>query len=191
MADQSLERFVLHQSGKGVDGRHVISFATALAEIRSGAKTSHWIWYIFPQFRDASRKSAMNDFFQLRSRDEALGFMKHAVLWPRYIDILTGVLVHVDRGAPLRAVMGSAVDAKKAFQSVSSFYLVARTLPVDSEVGMNGTGKVLATALCQFAQSIDAHAGGSSVDRLKPFRSEIPADDLVDPTMARRWSELE
>ena len=27
------------------------SYETALAEIRSGRKCSHWIWYIFPQIQ--------------------------------------------------------------------------------------------------------------------------------------------
>lgn len=26
-------------------------YATALAEIKAGQKTSHWIWYIFPQLK--------------------------------------------------------------------------------------------------------------------------------------------
>lgn len=35
-----LERFVTAQTD---------SFDTALAEIRHGAKRSHWMWFIFPQ----------------------------------------------------------------------------------------------------------------------------------------------
>ncbi len=42
-ADDDIQRFVDAQNG-GVYDR-------ALAEIRSGRKRGHWIWYVFPQVR--------------------------------------------------------------------------------------------------------------------------------------------
>ena len=41
----SLERFVSAQAR---------DYGTALAEIRSGHKRSHWMWYIFPQLQGGS-----------------------------------------------------------------------------------------------------------------------------------------
>ena len=38
----SLDRFVIAQQR---------DHATALAELRAGAKRSHWMWFIFPQIR--------------------------------------------------------------------------------------------------------------------------------------------
>ena len=40
--DATLARFVEAQAN---------SYASALAEIRAGAKRSHWMWFIFPQLR--------------------------------------------------------------------------------------------------------------------------------------------
>ncbi len=34
-------------------------YDTALAEIRRGRKTSHWIWYIFPQLAGLGRSSML------------------------------------------------------------------------------------------------------------------------------------
>jgi uncharacterized protein (DUF1810 family) len=48
----NLERFHLAQASATAD------YATALAEIRRGRKTSHWIWYIFPQIEGLGRSSA-------------------------------------------------------------------------------------------------------------------------------------
>jgi len=42
----SLERFVEAQAPV---------YATALAEIRRGAKRSHWMWFIFPQLMGLGR----------------------------------------------------------------------------------------------------------------------------------------
>ena len=33
------------------------SYKTALKEIRNGKKSSHWIWYIFPQIEGLGRSS--------------------------------------------------------------------------------------------------------------------------------------
>ena len=35
---------------------HRNMYATALKEIRSGKKQSHWMWYIFPQLRGLGRQ---------------------------------------------------------------------------------------------------------------------------------------
>ena len=40
MAEFDLNRFLEAQER---------DYATALAEMKNGAKLSHWIWYIFPQ----------------------------------------------------------------------------------------------------------------------------------------------
>lgn len=50
-----LERFVTAQDTYD-------SYNTALQEIKSGTKRSHWIWYIFPQKKGLGR-SYNSDFF--------------------------------------------------------------------------------------------------------------------------------
>ena len=56
-----LERFVAAQEG---------SYATALAEIRSGRKRSHWMWYVFPQFRGLGFSST-SQHYAIKSLAEA------------------------------------------------------------------------------------------------------------------------
>ena len=74
-ARSGLERFVSAQnSGAG----HGVPFATALAELRAGAKRTHWVWYCFPQFID--RAGSMNETYQIRDPPEAVEFLRHEAL---------------------------------------------------------------------------------------------------------------
>jgi uncharacterized protein (DUF1810 family) len=59
-----LTRFVLAQEA---------DYETALSEIRSGRKRSHWMWYIFPQYEGLGQ-SAMSLRYAIRSRAEADAF---------------------------------------------------------------------------------------------------------------------
>ena len=51
-------------------------------ELAAGRKTTHWIWFIFPQLRELGR-SATARFYGITSRDEALAYWQHPVLGPR------------------------------------------------------------------------------------------------------------
>jgi len=51
-------------------------------ELAAGRKTTHWIWFIFPQLRELGR-SAPARFYGITSRDEALAYWQHPVLGPR------------------------------------------------------------------------------------------------------------
>ena len=63
-----LDRFKLaHESG-GVDGGE--TYETALAELKSGQKTSHWIWYVFPQGPIGGRSSTALKY-QIQNLEEA------------------------------------------------------------------------------------------------------------------------
>lgn len=68
-----LQRFVDAQAGV-VD--------EALAELRRGRKTSHWMWFIFPQLAALGR-SPMAKHYGLRSLDEARAYWAHPLLGPR------------------------------------------------------------------------------------------------------------
>jgi uncharacterized protein (DUF1810 family) len=45
-------------------------YATVLGELRSGRKTGHWIWFIFPQIAGLGR-SATSQEFAIATLDEA------------------------------------------------------------------------------------------------------------------------
>ncbi|MGX5668120.1 DUF1810 domain-containing protein [Rhizobium daejeonense] len=69
----ALERFVLAQ-GPVYD--HV------LAELRNGRKTSHWMWFVFPQVNGLGT-SPMAQKYAISSLEEATAYLDHPVLGPR------------------------------------------------------------------------------------------------------------
>lgn len=69
----SLERFV--QAQEPVIER-------VLAELRAGRKTSHWMWFVFPQIRGLGH-SPMAQHFAIASRAEAEAYLSDPILGPR------------------------------------------------------------------------------------------------------------
>ena len=57
-------------------------YATVLAELRAGAKRSHWIWFVFPQLRGLGR-SATAQHYGISTLDEARTYLAHPVLGSR------------------------------------------------------------------------------------------------------------
>ena len=85
------------------------SYDTALREIKTGRKRSHWMWYIFPQIRGLGY-SAMAQHYAIRDLGEAREYLRHPVLGPRLIEISEALLA-LDGSDPSR-VMGSPDDLK-------------------------------------------------------------------------------
>ena len=56
---------------------HVIE--QAIKEIRSGKKTGHWIWYVFPQMKGLG-KSGMSETYAIEDREHAYIYMNSPVL---------------------------------------------------------------------------------------------------------------
>ncbi len=61
------------------------SYTRAAAELRQGAKRSHWMWYIFPQLRGLGH-SPMSQRYGIVSLDEARAYLDHPILGPRLIE---------------------------------------------------------------------------------------------------------
>ena len=105
------------------------SFADALRELRAGHKTSHWIWYVFPQLRGLG-SSPMATRYGLAGADEAAAYARDPVLGHRLATAAAAVRAHVaaDLPAPARLehVMGSHIDAVKLVSSMTLFARVAR-----------------------------------------------------------------
>ena len=68
-------------------------YAQTLKEIRNGRKTSHWIWFIFPQVRGLGH-SPMAENYGIGSLDEARAYLNDPVLKSRLIEISTALLQH-------------------------------------------------------------------------------------------------
>lgn len=69
-------------------------YDTVLAELRSGAKRSHWIWFVFPQLRGLGR-SGTAQHYGVSSLDEARAYLAHPVLGPRLREC-TGLVAAID-----------------------------------------------------------------------------------------------
>lgn len=63
----------------------------ALAEIKSGRKRSHWMWYLFPQI-DGLGSSSTAQFYAIKNLDEAKAYLAHPVLGSRLIEIASAAL---------------------------------------------------------------------------------------------------
>jgi uncharacterized protein (DUF1810 family) len=96
----NLQRFVDAQEGV---------YAQALAEIRSGRKRSHWMWFIFPQFAGLGF-SPTSQRYAIRSLEEAQAYRSHPVLGPRVIECAEAVLAVDGRSA--HDIFGSPDDMK-------------------------------------------------------------------------------
>jgi uncharacterized protein (DUF1810 family) len=102
-------------------------FVNALAEIRSGRKTSHWIWYVFPQLTGLG-SSGMSVRYGLADVTEARAYLRHPELRSRLATITAAVADHARRGASFDVIMGSSIDALKLVSSLTLFADVARQL---------------------------------------------------------------
>ncbi len=85
----NLQRFVDAQS---------LVYPTVLRELRAGRKTSHWIWFIFPQEKGLGR-SAMSERYAISSLDEARAYLAHPILGPRLKECAGLVRSHRQRAA--------------------------------------------------------------------------------------------
>ncbi|MBI1417079.1 MAG: DUF1810 family protein [Limimaricola sp.] len=116
-----LERFVEAQLGV---------YQRARDEIRAGRKTSHWMWFIFPQLAILGR-SDMAKRFGLADLDEASAYLGHPVLGPRLTEMMKLMLTHA--GTPPEAILGT-VDAMKLRSCATLFAAVPGADPVFAAV---------------------------------------------------------
>jgi uncharacterized protein (DUF1810 family) len=104
-------------------------FESALKEIRTGAKTGHWIWYVFPQIAGLGT-SGPSQTFAIADENEAVEFLRDSDLRQRILTIATAVAdqLRTGRTRSLRALMGSDIDARKLVSSLTLFGRVARKM---------------------------------------------------------------
>ena len=117
----SLDRF--HEAQSSAHS----GYEDALAEMRRGRKTSHWIWYIFPQIAGLGRSSTAQ-FYALRDLDEACDYLRDAQLRAHYEEITQAVAEQLERGVPVETLMGGSTDAQKLASSLTLFRAAASRL---------------------------------------------------------------
>jgi uncharacterized protein (DUF1810 family) len=90
---------------------------SVVAELAQGSKTSHWMWFVFPQIAGLGR-SPTSVLYAIADLDEARAYLAHPVLGPR-LRTATGLVVG-HRGTPLQAIFGG-IDAAKFRSSMTLF----------------------------------------------------------------------
>ena len=98
------------------------SYEKALKEISNGEKTSHWIWYIFPQQKGLGH-SHNSEFYGLEGVEEAAAYWAHPILGPRLREICEVLLTH--KGKDIDYIMKSRVDVMKLQTCMNLFNKVA------------------------------------------------------------------
>ncbi len=95
-----LKRFTAAQEGV---------YDRALAELRSGRKRSHWMWYIFPQIEGLG-SSPTSQYYAIKSIEEARQYLNHLLLGPR-LEECAEVVLTVD-GRSASEIFGYPDDLK-------------------------------------------------------------------------------
>ncbi|MBS9773785.1 MAG: DUF1810 domain-containing protein [Tenacibaculum sp.] len=96
----NLQRFIETQNS---------SYEIALNEIKNERKQSHWMWYIFPQFKGLGR-SYTAEKYAIQSKEEAIAYFQNPILKERLIAITTAFL-HIENKTAYE-ILGSPDDLK-------------------------------------------------------------------------------
>ena len=107
----NLERFIQAQS---------TNYDIALNEIKNGRKSSHWMWYIFPQFKGLGR-SETSKHYAIINKEEAISYYNHSILGNRLKEITLKFLTIENKSA--NEILGSP-DHYKMKSCMSLFHLI-------------------------------------------------------------------
>jgi uncharacterized protein (DUF1810 family) len=118
-----LQRFVDAQDRGGTYDR-------ALQELRDGRKTSHWMWFVFPQIAGLGT-SPMAQRYAIASLDEARAYLAHPVLGARLRESASALTGLATRSP--EEVLGG-IDAIKLRSSMTLFARAAPDEPLFGEV---------------------------------------------------------
>ena len=113
-----LERFVEAQDRGG-------AYGLAVAELRSGRKRGHWMWFVFPQISGLGQ-SPMSRRYAIASLEEARAYFEHPLLGPRLTECAR-IISELDVGSAEEIFGG--IDAIKLRSSLTLF---ARANPGDA-----------------------------------------------------------
>lgn len=151
--------------------------AAALAELRTGRKHGHWIWYVFPQLAGLG-SSAASQRYALAGREEAVDYLRHDGLRDRLLAAMSVVSDQFCRLQPprLEDLMGSRVDALKLVSSMTLFERVAEDLAARDPDG-------IMARLAEQAGEILAVAESQGYERCAFTRERLDAP--ADPASAR------
>lgn len=102
----------------------------ALAELRAGRKTGHWMWFVFPQLAGLGR-SETAQHYAIASLDEARDYLADPVLGARLRECASALMAVQGRSA--EEILGG-IDAVKLRSSMSLFHRAAPDEPLFRQV---------------------------------------------------------
>ena len=111
MNNTGLNRFIEAQSQ---------TYSTALKEIISGHKKSHWMWWIFPQYKGLGC-SDISQYYAIQSKEEARAYWAHPILGERLRECIKA-LIELETNDAVD-VFGE-VDAMKLKSCLTLFYYI-------------------------------------------------------------------
>jgi uncharacterized protein (DUF1810 family) len=102
------------------------TYERAIAELRAGAKRTHWMWFVLPQIAGLGSSPTARRY-AIRSLEEARAYLAHPVLGSRLIE--TAAVVRDAPATDAGALLGS-IDAQKLRSSMTLFARAAPGEPV-------------------------------------------------------------
>jgi uncharacterized protein (DUF1810 family) len=118
-----LKRFVAAQDADRI-------YDQAAAELRRGRKTSHWMWFVFPQITGLGQ-SPVARMYAISGLAEAEAYLAHPVLGPRLVEC--AAIVGALSGRTAEEIFGG-IDALKLRSSMTLFLRAAPDEPVFRQV---------------------------------------------------------
>ncbi|MDO7841795.1 DUF1810 domain-containing protein [Sphingomonas immobilis] len=103
-------------------------YATALGEIRRGAKRSHWMWFVFPQLTSLGRSSTAQ-YYGIASIAVAIAYLDHPVLGARYVECVEALQ---DLSTSDAVAVFGETDAMKLRSSLTLFEMARPTALFDA-----------------------------------------------------------
>jgi uncharacterized protein (DUF1810 family) len=101
-----------------------------LEELRRGRKTTHWMWFVFPQIAGLGQ-STTSRRFAITSLDEARAYLAHPVLGGRLRECAGLVLASA---TPTVELFFGPIDAMKIRSSMTLFHRAAPDEPLFAQV---------------------------------------------------------
>ncbi len=95
-------------------------YDSVLAELKSGRKRTHWMWFVFPQV-DGLGYSSTTKYYSIKSMEEARQYLDHPVLGKRLVECAEAVFTV--EGRTISQIFGYPDDLK--FKSSMTLFACA------------------------------------------------------------------
>lgn len=102
-------------------------YDNAKKELSKGSKTTHWIWFIFPQLKTLGH-SHIAQHFGIKDIHEACEYLKDNRLYDHYYEIMDIVYNQLNQSTSLFKLMGGHPDDYKFISSLTLFHQASQRL---------------------------------------------------------------